>query len=73
MADAPLHHFTERVASIFCRDIFSRNMVFVRDPKPFLGGTLKPSGLYVITVTRPLIITKCPLVASLILLPRTDS
>jgi len=71
--DAPLHHFTERVASIFCRDIFSQNMVFVRDFKPFLGGTVIPSGLYVITVTQPLIISKLPLVASLILLPRTDS
>ena len=48
-------------------------MVFVRDYKPFLGGTVIPSGLYVITVTRPLIFTKLPLVASLILLPRTDS
>ncbi len=47
--------------------------MFVRDSKPFLGGTVIPSGLCVITVTRPLIITKLPLVASLILLPRTDS
>lgn len=37
--DLPLTYVAESVATASRRDIFSQNMVFFRDSKPFLGGS----------------------------------
>jgi hypothetical protein len=40
MHDWPLCHFAEGIATVFRRDVFSRNMMFSRDSKPFLCGSI---------------------------------